>query len=245
MSSTGGNDFVPAADRLRDLSVDELAPAKSLERIDTQARFILGSVALFGTALSGFGVLGATRLSDGELLLAMPAVLLVAVSLALAAFALVPTGADIAVGDDAAVDRFFNSEIKRRGRLLRWAGVLFALAVLAAAAPAVAAAVDEPSATLDVSIETSAAQDHAIVTVSGAALDADAVLMVEGSAGPAGVRSLRAIGRADVGTDGIARSRLDVPLRRGDRVVAVTARAEAGGAAVLTERSRLTLPSRR
>lgn len=120
----------------------ELTPDKSVARIEDNAKYLLGGVAIIGTLLTGLGVLTSDKVASHPVAL-MTTVVLTALSLAVAALALVPHGGDVSIEDVASVRRFYETDIKVRGRLVQAAGVLFGAAVLATSIPAIVIGVTE------------------------------------------------------------------------------------------------------
>ncbi len=114
----------------------ELAPDKSVARIEDNAKYLLGGVAVIGALLTGLGVFTSDRVAAHPVAL-LPTVALTAASLAAAALALVPHGGGVSIDDVASIRRFYEGDIKARGRLVRAAGVLFGLSLLATSIPAI------------------------------------------------------------------------------------------------------------
>lgn len=123
-----------------------LGPDRSLSRVEAGAKFLLASAAAVGAVLTGFGVLGAEVLDD-RLEWALPSIALAAISIALAAWALVGNRDDVNLDDLADVASFYEHQIAWRGAVTRVAGIVFAVSILAGMAPLIAAAVDDSPVT--------------------------------------------------------------------------------------------------
>jgi hypothetical protein len=118
---------------------EEFAPAKSLTRVQESAKVILTNVTVAGALLAALGTIAGDRLAKGDWWIWAPAaaaLALTAISVGLAAWALVPRVDEIASGDLNAVGAWYQNQIKVRGGKVRLAGVLFAVALAAAALPA-------------------------------------------------------------------------------------------------------------
>jgi hypothetical protein len=114
----------------------DLTPDKSVARIEDNAKYLLGGIAVIGTLITGLGVFTSNKVASHPVAL-LPTVVLTAASLAAAALALVPHGESVSIDDVAAIKRFYQADIRTRGRLVQAAGVLFGLALLATSIPAV------------------------------------------------------------------------------------------------------------
>lgn len=109
-----------------------LPPAKSLDRFDSYAKFVLGSVSLVGTALTGFGIFTPNvwrSLNSAWLILP---VALFCVSLALAIMGITPKVNEIKPDDVNSIRRYYTRLINWRGKTITWAGYFFAASFLAA-----------------------------------------------------------------------------------------------------------------
>ncbi len=136
MNATGTVEIVGKApteqDRMLEKASEEFAPEKSLERVHSSAKALLQSVTVGGTLFTALGLLAGERLRDGPswlLAVAAGALALLALSLGLAAWALVPSVGKLAAGDLNAVGGWYQEQIKRRGNKARAAGIMFALAL--------------------------------------------------------------------------------------------------------------------
>lgn len=121
-----------AADQVWIEARKEVAPAKSLARIQEHAKYLFTLVASLSTLLTGLGVVTAGSLPHpGWVILPLA---LVCASLALAMYALTPRVSSVAVDNLASVRTHYSSAIRGRGNALFLAGLLFALALLSFAA---------------------------------------------------------------------------------------------------------------
>lgn len=113
----------------------DLAPHRSLERIESTGRFLLGTVGVVGALITGFGVFDSSMVANhvGWLL---PSLIAAAFAMGLALFAAIGTGDSVRVDDLEDVDRYYSSQIRRRGRMIRLAGLALAASLLLALIPA-------------------------------------------------------------------------------------------------------------
>ncbi|WP_433784641.1 hypothetical protein ACQPX6_00240 [Actinomycetospora sp. CA-101289] len=114
---------------------DELAPAKSLQRLDTAASRVASTVSVVATVLTGLGLLAAslTTLPDPSRWLAVTAAALAIAALLVALAAQwVTVTRDLKPNDLAEVERWFNTQFSRRVRLARWAAGLLVASVACA-----------------------------------------------------------------------------------------------------------------
>jgi hypothetical protein len=141
---------VPAlADEIWEAAAKSLSPDKSLERIETQARYLFSTVTVFGTLLTGFGLFSTgTRLGGDPRALLWPTVL-VCLSLSLSMFALTPSTGRVNVNDLIEVRSYFARRLLLRGVAIFIAGLLFAAALLVVV-PVVAhtTTIDRPTTTV-------------------------------------------------------------------------------------------------
>lgn len=114
----------------------DLTPDKSAARIEDNAKYLLGGIAVVGTLVTGLGVFTSDKVASHPVAL-LPTVILTAASLAAAALALVPHGGSVSIEDVASIRRFYETDIRIRGRLVQAAGVLFGLALLGTSIPAI------------------------------------------------------------------------------------------------------------
>ncbi len=120
--------------------------------VDDSARYLLASVSIAGTIVGGLGLVSAGALANVGYGWALPALLCVAGSIAVAAWVLIPVRATISPGRLDLMDKWYADQIKRRGRLIRIAGTLFALSIPLALLPLAAHAIARPAKTLAVSV---------------------------------------------------------------------------------------------
>lgn len=120
----------------------ELGPDRSLARIESTTKFVLATVTAVGTVVAAFGALASDLVKD-HLCLALPSMVSIALSIALAAWAALGVGDEVDLDDLEDVEAFYRREIQLRSNLARWAGGLLALGVALSVLPAVAAAADD------------------------------------------------------------------------------------------------------
>lgn len=108
-------------------------PDKSIERLDTQAKFLFSTVSIIGILLTGFGIFG----TGGSNVLRNPwfvlPVTLACLSLALSMIGLTPKVDSLNRHDINSVRNYYNNLITRRGRFIFWASITFSLSLLSVA----------------------------------------------------------------------------------------------------------------
>lgn len=114
----------------------QLGPKASLDRIDTHGKYLFTLAASAGTLLTGFGLLSSASAVAPSPLVLVPIALL-AMSLAAAMMGITPRLDTVDLTDVFSIQRHYAALIRRRGRFISAAGVLFALAL--ASTPAVVA----------------------------------------------------------------------------------------------------------
>lgn len=134
---------------------DELAPAKSLARIDTAAGRVLGNVTVVGTLLTGLGLLaaGLPGTSDAARGLALAAVVAAVLAVACALAAQILTiRRGLNTSNLAEVQEWYQGQFRRRAYPTRAATVLLLAAILLAGGSAVVALEERDGARLTLSI---------------------------------------------------------------------------------------------
>lgn len=110
------------------------SPEKSLERLDSYGKYLLGAVSGVGTALTGFGIFG----SGGSAALHHRAILLPLVlgclSLAAAVMGITPQVHRVKLQDVISIRNYYVGMILWRGRCITAAGWLFAASLASAGA---------------------------------------------------------------------------------------------------------------
>jgi hypothetical protein len=107
-----------------------LTPDKSLDRAESHAKYLFSTVTIFGTLLTGFGILSGNKaIARDPWLLAIP-LTLICVSLALSMYVLTPRGGVVNLDNLFSVGNYFEKLIWWRGRAIFAAGILFALALI-------------------------------------------------------------------------------------------------------------------
>jgi len=116
-----------------DLAKDE-SPAKSIERLDSYGKYLLGTVSVVGTALTGFGIFspGAAGALHSKWFL-VP-VGLACASLALAVMGITPQVHKIKLREINSIRQYYARLILWRGWCITFAGWLFAGSLASAAA---------------------------------------------------------------------------------------------------------------
>lgn len=105
---------------------DVLSPDKSLDRLDSYAKFVFGSVSLVGTALTGFGLFGsnASRFLNNAWFL-LP-VALFCLSLALTVTGIIPRTGEVKPYEINSIRSYYTRVFRWRAFSLTMAGYLFA-----------------------------------------------------------------------------------------------------------------------
>jgi hypothetical protein len=121
-----------AADRRWQALADELAPAKSLQRLDAAGARVVSTVSVVATVLTGLGLLAA-GLSNlpglGRGLAVVAAVLAVAALLAALRGQTVTVTRGLNLDNRPEVEEWFAEQFRRRSRVARWATGLLVAAV--------------------------------------------------------------------------------------------------------------------
>jgi hypothetical protein len=110
--------------------VPRLAPKESLDRLDTQAKYLFTLAASAGTLLTGFGIVSTTVVGAPSPLVLVPIALL-AMSLAAAMMAITPRfqAKDVDLTELYSIRAYYEQVIGRKARFVSAAGVLCALAL--------------------------------------------------------------------------------------------------------------------
>lgn len=127
----GGTGELPTdRDKIWVQAMNELTPpTKGLEVIGKHAQFIVGSVTLFSSLLTGLGIVSDFKVPLSKLWLAAIPVSLLALSLALAAFAMTPGLAELRSRDLISFEQMLKSRLINGGRQIRAAGIALSLAL--------------------------------------------------------------------------------------------------------------------
>lgn len=116
-----------------DLAKDE-SPSKSIERLDSYGKYLLGTVSVVGTALTGFGIFSpgaAGALHSGWFLVPVG---LACASLALAVMGITPQVHKIKLREINSIRQYYARLILWRGWSITFAGWLFAASLASTAA---------------------------------------------------------------------------------------------------------------
>jgi hypothetical protein len=126
---------------------EELAPAKSLTRLDTATARVVTNVTVVGTVLTGLGIVGASlpSVTGWARGLAVTAVVAAAVAVVLALSAQVVTVTRIRTGDLLEVQAWYRRRVRIRGPLTVASTLLLAAATAVGAGSAVLAIVNPPA----------------------------------------------------------------------------------------------------
>lgn len=113
----------------------DLAPDKSLARINELAKFVFAQVAIVGTLLAGLGLFGnaSDPLRQGPKLIGVPiTIALVTLALLLGIGALFPRLTIVRLSDPSAIQQFYSRAIRNRGVLAILSLIAFAMAIISA-----------------------------------------------------------------------------------------------------------------
>lgn len=116
------------AERVLRESLERLSPGKSLERLQSHAQYLFSTTAVVGTLLTGLDII---KDPTPTRLLVLPVALLSA-SLAAAIIVLTPRYHEVNLNNNIALQEHYQQLLRNRSRWMRGAGILFALALLAA-----------------------------------------------------------------------------------------------------------------
>ncbi len=118
------------SDDVWETAAKSLGPDKSLERIEAHAKYLFSTVTIFGTLLTGFGVVSVNRnIVENPRLLYVP-LALVAVSLGLSMYAMTPSAGRVNINNLVDVREYMARRVLTRGIAIFVAGLLFAAAML-------------------------------------------------------------------------------------------------------------------
>jgi hypothetical protein len=189
----------------------ELAPAKSYARLMDNGRFVITTVSTVGVLITGFGLIGADRLSDstGPRVLAAAAVAIAVAAILLALWPLLAVRRDINLDNLAEVKAFYNDGL-RKSKLITAAGRTVALALACAGIAGSWAAVEsgagppqQTAASLTVLADPKDAKVHATASVAGQQPGTRVTLRLTAEAPGQPARTVVA-GAAEAGGDGSA-----------------------------------------
>src|SRR5512144_2778140 len=126
---------VSASDEVWMKASELLTPDKTIQRIEDKAKFIVSTVTLVGTLLTGLGLFAGVRLTSTHLgqVTAVASVILATLSVVLAVGSLVVGGIrTVAPSNLAAVEAWYMNQIGR-GRAVAASGLLLVLAFVVGA----------------------------------------------------------------------------------------------------------------
>jgi hypothetical protein len=158
----------------------ELAPEKSLARVATNSKYVIATVTIVGTALTGLGLVGADTLSTHPQagFLAAIAVVLAGAAVVLALSTLVLRSKPVNLENLAAVRQWYTDEFDR-AKFVRWAGILLVLAVIIAlGAGLTATLVENEQATIGLQVMKTGTTRTASVAVTAGDLRPGAMATV-------------------------------------------------------------------
>jgi hypothetical protein len=221
-------------------AAQEVSPAKSLAQIQDISKFLVGSVAVVGTLLTAFGLVGpdAVRRNAGGLFVA---VVLAVFSLILALLAAVPRAAKLDLADLAAVESWYAGQILWRGRAATASAITLGLAILIAGVTALVSSFPAPvaSTSLQVVGVGSSAKLQAAVHFKGMPTGSEASFRLEGLKGEESSTRLSE-GVATPAADGSADLAADIPMPKGYGRFVLTAKVTKDGRTLVTASSALS-----
>jgi hypothetical protein len=213
-----------AADKRWQALADELAPAKSLQRLDAAGARVVATVSVVASVLTGLGLLAAGLANlptAGRVLAVVAAVLAVAALVAALRGQAVTIAHDLNPNNRPELEAWFAEQFRRRARLARWANGLLVVAVGCAGLAAVMSLVVGGNEAPTLAVTRTA--DAVTVDLTFRGLDPDqvatATVTVDGQ-----VVALAAFGPGVDGTATRTLSATKVPVRG-----AVVVEAQGGG----------------
>jgi len=211
----GLSEPVSARDLLWRDAAAELAPAKSLARMDERARQVVTGVGLVGTLLTGLGVVAGTQVNTSALTrgLALAAVCAATLAVLIAlAMLLVRFPRRVAIGDLAEVESSYLRQFQR-GYGVVAAGLVLLVAVVLAGITAITVLVNGSSSEPTVAAQVTGVGDEAKLSVRvripGMAAGQLVRTEVVGVSGASRTTLAQAADPADA--DGVGTSTMDVP----------------------------------
>jgi len=117
-------------DEVLSAAAKTLTPDKSLDRAESHAKYLFSTVTIFGTLLTGFGILSGNKAVARDPWLLLLPLSLICLSLALSMFVLTPKGGNVNLDNLFDVQKYFAKLVRSRGRAILAAGILFALALI-------------------------------------------------------------------------------------------------------------------
>ncbi|GEM_PF-2453893 len=158
---------------------DELAPAKSLERVEAAATRVVGQIALVGTVLGAAGLVATvTVLHDwAAKSFAVAAVVASAIAVVIALLCQVLTSATLNTANRLETKAWYRRRVVLRGVALRWAGILVVAAVLCATVSVLIAvsvnreAPPHVTVTRTVSAPDEAGKQHSVLDIAVSSAD--------------------------------------------------------------------------
>src|ERR1700682_4477748 len=118
------------ADQVLTDAAKTLTPDKSLDRAETHAKYLFSTVTIFGTLVTGFGILSGNKAIAREPWLLIVPLSMICVSLALSMYVLTPSRGVVNLDNLVEVKTYFGQLIRRRGLAIFIAGILFAIALI-------------------------------------------------------------------------------------------------------------------
>lgn len=122
-----------AGDRRWQALADELAPARSLQRLDAASARIVAAFSIVASLLTGFGLI-ATGLANlpglARVLSSLAAVLAIAALVVALRSQAVTVSPDLTLDNLLEVEQWYDAQFERRTRLARWATRLLVTAVI-------------------------------------------------------------------------------------------------------------------
>lgn len=215
-------------------AAQELSPDKSLAQIQDISKFLVASVAVVGTLITAFGLIGpnAVRRNAGGLFLA---VILAVGSLILALLAAAPRDAKLNLADLTAVESWYGPQIFWRGRAATASAITLGLAILIAGVTALVSSSTAPAAStsLQVAGVGSSAKLQAAVHFTGMPKGSEASYRLEGLKGEDPASRLSE-GVATPAADGSAELAADLPMPKGYERFVLTAKVTKDGRTLVT-----------
>jgi hypothetical protein len=164
----------------------ELAPDKSLQRVQDSAKWLFTSIGAVTALITGFGLISGDRLRANPVALVV-AIVLAALSLFLAMVSLVVNPRNVRIESIDSVRSYYEHDLRWKGRLVQAGGICFAAALIAGALAASLGAAPGPTVSPITSAHwsgTGASSKLSVTTaVSGAPAGAVITLIVTAPGG--------------------------------------------------------------
>ena len=142
----------------------KISPDKSIERIDTHAKYLFSIVSVVGTLLTGFGIFGPTTIPGLRSPWLIIPVAFAALSLALAMMGITPSLDKISLWDVYSIRDHYNSLIRKRGRFVFLAGMCFSMSLFTAGTILLISSFHSPGINPSIAVRFLGSSDNAVLS---------------------------------------------------------------------------------